>query len=77
MSKSELDKKFIEAFGDNLRKVRHERDMSMEDLAHASELEYSQISRIERGIINTKITTVNAIAKGLKISPKQLFDFKK
>ena len=45
-------------------------------LAEEAELEYSQISRIELGQINTKITTVRAIAKGLKIPEMDLFDFK-
>ena len=47
----------------------------MEKLAEEAVLEYSQISRIELGQINTKITTVNTIAKGLKIPEKNLFDF--
>ena len=76
MSQSDRDTDFVIAFGKNLRKLRNEKNMSMEDLAHACQLEYSQISRIERGIINTKITTVNSIAKGLKVNPKVLFDFK-
>ena len=76
MSKSENDKIFIKEFGANLRKIRKSKKMSMEDLAHASDTEYSQISRIERGIINTKISTVNNIARSLDIPVKNLFDFK-
>jgi len=38
-------------------------------------VEISQISRIERGVINTSIGNINAIAKILKIDPKDLFDF--
>ena len=39
-------------------------------------MEYSQISRIERGIINTSISHVFAIAKALKVEPSELFTFK-
>lgn len=47
----------------------------MVELAFQAEIEYSQLSRIERGEINTSISVVNAIAKALNISPKDLFDF--
>ncbi|MBC3759713.1 helix-turn-helix transcriptional regulator [Hyunsoonleella sp. SJ7] len=49
--------------------------MSMEDLSHVADMEYSQISRIERGVINTKISTVNALARALEIPVKDLFEF--
>ena len=73
-SKEETD--FILKFGANLRKIRESKEMSMEDLANSCDMEYSQISRIERGKINTKISTTNALAKGLKVPLKELFDFK-
>ena len=47
----------------------------MEKLAQAAGLEYSQISEIELGKINTTISTVYVLAKTLEISPKELFDF--
>lgn len=40
-----------------------------------SDIPISQIGRIERGEINTTISTVNAIAKALNIETKNLFDF--
>lgn len=48
----------------------------MEKLAQLASLEYSQISDIELGKINTTISTVYLIAKTLDVSPKELFDFK-
>ena len=38
-------------------------------------MEISQIGRIERGLINTSISSVFIIAEALNISPKHLFDF--
>jgi transcriptional regulator with XRE-family HTH domain len=38
-------------------------------------VEISQISRIERGIINTSVTTLYAISKTLNIDISQLFIF--
>ncbi len=64
----------IKAFGANLRKVREEKNMSMQTLANAAEIELSQIHRIETGKINPKLTTILVIAKALDVSPKELFN---
>lgn len=66
---------FIKSFGLQLRTKRKEQKMSMEKLAHLCEMEYSQISRIELGQINTSIDTVKKIADALEIEVKELFDF--
>jgi len=47
----------------------------MEKLAHQSNMEYSQISRIEKGQINTSISTVKLLADALEVDAKVLFDF--
>jgi transcriptional regulator with XRE-family HTH domain len=47
----------------------------MERLAQISAIEYSQISDIELGKINTTISTVYLISKALEIPTKDLFDF--
>ena len=66
---------FIQSFGQNLRKIRKEKGFTQEQLANDADLEVSQISRIERAIINTSISQVFEIAQALKIHPKELFDF--
>ncbi len=63
-------------FGKNLRLIRKSKGISMEKLANLSDFEYSQISRIELGQINTSIDTVFKLAKALEIDVKELFDFK-
>jgi transcriptional regulator with XRE-family HTH domain len=47
----------------------------MEKLAALSSFEYSQISRIELGQINTSLDTVFKLAKALNVPTKDLFDF--
>lgn len=47
----------------------------MKHLADLTNVEYSQIARIERGVINTTITTAHAIAKALDIPMNRLFEF--
>jgi len=49
--------------------------MTMEKLAQTAGLEYSQISDIELGKINTTISTIYVLAKTLGMPPKDLFDF--
>lgn len=75
MNASKEDKEFVIQFGNNLRLIRQSKEMTMESLAFKAGLDYSQIGKIERGIINTTISTSNKIAKALKIPVKDLFDF--
>ena len=69
------DESFLIAFGDNLRKARKLKKLSQEQLAFEADIPISQVGRIERGEVNTTISTVSVIAKALKIHPKDLLDF--
>ncbi len=73
--KQTRDIEAIKAFGIKLREVRKLKKLSQEQLAYSADLELSQISRIERGIINTSISQVFQIARALEIHVKELFDF--
>jgi transcriptional regulator with XRE-family HTH domain len=68
------DSAFLIAFGKNLRKQRKLKGFTQEELAFDLDIEISQISRIERGIINTSIGNIYVIANVLKIDLKELFD---
>ena len=65
----------VKAFGEHLRELRLSKGFTQERLAYTSDLELSQISRIERGIINTSISQVFQIAAALGVPPKEMFDF--
>ena len=69
------DKKFIKSFGEHIKKLRIKKNMSQESLAFDADIPINQIGRIERGEINTTISTVNAIAKALEIHPRELLNF--
>lgn len=69
------EKSFLIAFGKNLRKIRSDKGFTQAQLANDLGVEISQISRIERGVINTSISNANAIAKVLKVDIKELFSF--
>lgn len=62
-------------FGGKLRQHRLAKGFTQEQLANELGVEISQISRIERGVINTSITTLYAISKTLKIEVSELFVF--
>ncbi|WP_211710228.1 helix-turn-helix domain-containing protein [Mucilaginibacter xinganensis] len=49
--------------------------LSQEKLAFIAEIEYSQVSRIERGIINTSVSVIFILAKALDVKPSQLLEF--
>ena len=66
----------IKAFGKRLRELRKMRGLSQEELAWKADSELSQISRIERGIINAGLSQVFKIAEALDVPVKDLFDFK-
>ena len=68
--KSEL----LKLFGKNLRKVRESNGFTQEQLANELGLEISQISRIERGVINTSIYTLYQISTFFDIDLNELFD---
>ena len=63
------------AFGNNLRKLRQAKKLSMEELCYEVDVDLSQIYRIEKGMINPTLSTLHAIAKALDISLKDLFDY--
>lgn len=65
----------LKLFGKNLRKVRESNGFTQEQLANELGLEISQISRIERGVINTSIYTLYQISTFFDIDVNELFDF--
>ncbi|WP_291910719.1 helix-turn-helix transcriptional regulator [Chitinophaga sp. CB10] len=69
------DEDFLKKFGKHLQKIRKSKGISQEELANRCDFPMSQISRIERGIINTSISHVSAIAKALGVTPDELFKF--
>jgi transcriptional regulator with XRE-family HTH domain len=66
---------YLEKFGKNLKRLRKAKGFSQEKLESAADVSKNQIGNIERGEINTTISTVYLIAKALDTPPKELFDF--
>ena len=64
--------KIVAAVGEMMRDLRASRNLTIEELANITGLEYSQISRIERGKINTSIVNLLLIIQALQVSHKQV-----
>lgn len=61
------DKAFLLSIGNNVRRIRQEKNLTMEELANESEIEYRQLGRIERGEINTTVLSLRNISKVLDV----------
>lgn len=72
---NEKKKELLVKFGSNLRKLRLEKGFTQEQLANELGVEVSQISRIERGQINTSIAMLYDISKVLEINISDFFEF--
>ena len=66
---------YLKKLGNNLRRIRKVKGISMETVANEAEIEYRQLGRIERGEVNTTIISLLRIAEILKVDMKTLFDF--
>ena len=73
--RKKVDKIFLVAFGENLKKIREEKNITQAQLAIDCDFDVSVISRIERGVVNTSLSNLKLISKALGIEIKELFDF--
>lgn len=72
---SNKDTKFLQAFGNNLRKIRESKDLSQEALSLKMGTTPSQVGRIERGEINPTVSTIKVLAEALGLQIADLFQF--
>ena len=69
------DDEFLKEFGLNFRKIRESKDLSQEAVAIKANVPRSQIGRLERGEINTTISSLRLFSKILNVEITTLFDF--
>lgn len=60
------------ALSSNLKRLRKERSLTQEALAHSANLERSYISKLERKLSSASIDTLEKIADALSIEPSDL-----
>lgn len=62
----------VQRFGQNVRAARLAREWTQEDLSHASGLAVVQVSRIERGVREIRLTTLLRLLAALELRPDEL-----
>lgn len=56
----------------NLRRIRHERGLTQEDLAGLTGLSLRYIGSIERGRVSASVTVLGKLAAALEVDPSKL-----
>jgi len=62
-------------FGKKIEELRTEKALSYRQLAQRCGVDHSNISKIEKGEINIRLSTIYELAIGLEKKPKDLFNF--
>lgn len=69
LSKNELSK----LLGSRIRTIRNAKQLTIEKVAFDAGMEYTQLSRIELGKINTSVYHIYRISQSLEIRMPELF----
>lgn len=60
-------------FGNRVRNLRQERDLSQEELADKARLHRNYVGDIERGVRSVGLDSILALAQALEVSAAELF----
>jgi transcriptional regulator with XRE-family HTH domain len=61
-----------EVFATNLRRLRHAKGLSQDDLAYEAEISRSYLSQLEKGVFHASLKIVGKIANTLEVEPAEL-----
>ena len=64
-------------FGQRLKDIRNNQNISQEELSFRCGLSKNYISDVERGTRNISLKAISKLADGLKVEVKELFNFSK
>jgi transcriptional regulator with XRE-family HTH domain len=64
----------VGSLGENLRAARVDRELSQEAVAERSGVPQGEISRIERGLRDPRVSTVLLLAKAVEVAPGELLE---
>ena len=68
------DEKVLKKFGNHVKQLRIQAGLTQANLANDMNIEISQLSRIERGLVNTSLCTIVRLAKTLNVPPSTLLE---
>jgi len=60
------------ALGRNLRRAREQAGLTQEEVAERSGVHSTEVSRIERGKRDPRVSTLERLAKAVEVSPSDL-----
>lgn len=66
---------YITAFGQNFKKLLESKKKTPEEVAAHGNIETKQVYRVINGEHAATLSVIYALAKGLDVHPKMLFDF--
>jgi transcriptional regulator with XRE-family HTH domain len=66
---------YLKSLGENIRKLKTERLLSLRELDTLCCVYYSHLLKIEKGEVNVTLLTIHHIAKGLDVKPTALMEF--
>jgi transcriptional regulator with XRE-family HTH domain len=58
-----------EVFATNLRRLRHERGLSQDELAYTAEVSRSYLSQLEKGVFFVSLKVIGRLAEALRVEP--------
>jgi len=61
-----------DVFAANLRRLRHAKGLSQDDLAYEAEISRSYLSQIEKGAFYASLKIVGKLARSLGVEPAEL-----
>ena len=61
-----------EVFAANLRRLRHAKGLSQEDLAYSAEVNRSYLSKLEKGATYVGLEIIGKLAAVLEVEPAEL-----
>jgi transcriptional regulator with XRE-family HTH domain len=61
-----------DVFAANLRRLRHEKGLSQDDLAYEAEVSRSYLSQLEKGAFYASLKIIGKLARALDVEPDEL-----
>jgi DNA-binding XRE family transcriptional regulator len=61
-----------EVFAANLRRLRHDKSLSQDDLAYEAEVSRSYLSQLEKGVFYASLKIIGKLAAVLEVEPAEL-----
>jgi transcriptional regulator with XRE-family HTH domain len=60
-----------DVFAANLRRLRHEKGLSQDDLAYEAEMSRSYLSQLEKGAFYASLKIIGRLAEALRVEPAE------